>query len=346
MKPIAFVYNPTSWNSKLNMPIPDGMADRLTKPIIPHLGVHPWEITNEIKKGYVNVLYTYPSVYGVPNRNAGDTLVLDHHGIADKGWHAVPRLAAFNWIFTFGPVWSQKLVDMGVMAELLLETGYAKLDPFFQDRVPRPTRDNGQINVLYAPTHGGGGERNRHSGIDPARPSTTATTWWRQEQVLSLLLEQKHFNVKIAPHPRHRPDGRATFDEYAWADVVIADGGSTIYESWALDLPVVFPDWLTREANINKFRASRDSHERNIYENRIGYHADQPEDLVRLINYAYDNGIQDDAVQFIEGILPRRYRGVSGKMQAECLLDIASNKEPRHKAVTHPFDVVKWGLEE
>src|SRR5690606_25390294 len=131
---------------------------------------------------------------------------------------------------------------------------------------------DGRIRVVWAPTHGGGGEPLRPAQAPSDAPTSPCSTWGRRDEVLGALPESE-FDVIEAPHPRHRQDGKSTLAEYVDADVVIADGGSTIYEAWALDLPVVFCDWLTAAGNINRFLRAGGSLEAQIYRERIGRHA-------------------------------------------------------------------------
>src|SRR5690606_41642183 len=123
-----------------------------------------------------------------------------------------------------------------------------KLDPLFRGEVDGAGfwSGDGRIKVLYAPTHGGGSERWRNG--NPDAPGARATSWWHRDQVAGPLDEER-FEVVLAPHPRHSPGHQATFAPYVDADVVIADGGATIYEAGWLGEPGVLPAWLTPRRN-------------------------------------------------------------------------------------------------
>lgn len=323
---ITFCYNPTSWNGG---PIPGGMADCLVRPILPHLET-PYQLTDYPELGSVNVFYAHRARYGKPApKPGGSPSVFVSHGIADKNWRNGPRLRGqFDWVFVSGPAWTGRMHLTQFDPARTIEVGYAKLDPIFNGEVVGRPKD-GRIRVVWAPTHGGGGERARAATESPQTPASMATTYWNRDDILSLL-PPSEFDVVEAVHPRHRVDGRSTLSEYVGADVVIADGGSTIYEAWALDIPVVFADWLTAAGNINRGRRAGGTIEADIYRNRIGWHVTQREDFAATIVKAAEFGITVAEQDYVEPILPRRYRGQSGRMHAEALDDIAASREVRH----------------
>lgn len=327
MKPLNFAYNPTSWD---NGPIPGGMADRLVQPILPHL-TGEWYAANRPERGAVNAYFTFRHTYGLNIPPAGELSVFISHGVADKAWRNKRKVQSYNWVFVSGPAWTRRMLLDGFPPGQLVEAGYTKLDPIFNHQVesPWPERD-GRIRVLYAPTHGGGGERFASAAVPPG-PGPRRTSYWDRDTVVALLPEEV-FDVKVALHPRHRPDRQATLPEYVGADVVIADGGSTIYEAWALDLPVVFASWLTADANIRKSTAGQPTFEGRIYMDRLGYHADAPSDLPCAVEYAAKEGIRPVDRAFAESIIPAAYRGSSGRMHAEALSAIAAGEPVPHTA--------------
>lgn len=317
MKQIVFAYNPTSWRD--GKPIPGGMADRLIRPILE--GLHPTDLrdcTNQPLPHKVNCYFTFRRTYGLSEGPVGETSVFISHGIADKVWRNTRKVIDFDYVFVSGPAWTERLRATRFPPERIREVGYTKLDPIFQGRIPQPERD-GRVRVVWAPTHGGGGE----GRADIPRPTaTSASSWWHHDEILKLLPDTE-FDVVIAPHPRHRPDRRATLEEYVGADVVIADGGSTIYEAWALDLPVVFPSWLTRVGNLRRERPATQTFEGHIYRTNLGHHAMRPRELPALVARAATDGISGREAAFIETIFPAAYRGCSGRLHARALKDIA-----------------------
>lgn len=327
MRQIVFAYNPTSWRD--GKPIPGGMADCLIHPILEAL--HPTDLrdcTNRPKPGAVNCYFTHRRTYGLRAGPPREVSVFVSHGIADKVWRNARRmLGHFDYVAVSGPAWSKRLTDGGYPPDRVLEVGYTKLDPIFQGRIPTPARD-GRVRVVWAPTHGGGGE-GRAAGPPTGSMLTGPSSWWHRNKVLELLAPSE-FDVVIAPHPRHRPDKRATLTEYVGADVVIADGGSTIYEAWALGLPVVFPTWLTERGNLRREKPGSPTFEAAIYRNRLGVHAIKPAELAELVAKAAVDGIGERERTFVEQVLPAAYRGSSGRRHAEALVDIAHNRPPRH----------------
>ncbi|WP_182666515.1 hypothetical protein, partial [Streptomyces calidiresistens] len=120
--------------------------------------------------------------------------------------------------------------------------------------------------------------------------------------------------------PRHAPGRRATLTQYAGAHVVIADGGSTIYEAMALGLPVVLPAWLTAARNLA--RAGGTLLEATVYRERLGVHVDAPSALEDACITAHETGLEERERAFIEDVLPTFYRGASGAGFAKFLLTL------------------------
>ncbi len=305
---IRFAHNATSWGD--GAPIPGGLNDRIVAPIAAHLT--DVEHDRYPRPGAVNAYTSMSSVYGDRFVDGG---VLISHGIADKNIRIGRKLTRFAYVTVPGPAYADRLISTGVPADMIAELGYPKLDPLFRSQVHTRVPD-GRVRVVYAPTHGGGGETHMGDTESRGTRSSRCTTWWARDKVLDLL-DAERFDVVLAPHPRHRPDRQATFGEYIGADVVIADGGSTIYEAWALGIPVVFPAWLSGQAN-----RSRGGFEGLIYSNRYGFHADKPAQLPQLVGRAAAEGMGRPETDFIDTIFPPSYRGKSGQMHAEFLTDL------------------------
>lgn len=332
---IRFCYNPTSWDFDADALVPGGMADCLVQPILPHL-----EVASEIgylpKERHTNVYYAHRAKYTAKDANGrrhavprpfGERAVFVSHGVADKMWRQGHRLTKghFDYVFVSGPAWTERMQVTGFSGEIV-EVGYAKLDPLFSGEVAPLRPHDGRIRVVWAPTHGGGGEPYRNATESPGTPGSRCSTWWDRAEILQLL-PKSEFDVIEAPHPRHRPDGKSTLAEYVDADVVIADGGSTIYEAWALDLPVVFPDWLVGMANVSRYVGSMES---QVYREQIGCHVGDPTRFAEAVAGAAERGITPAEQAYIEPIIPRRHRGVSGRMHAEALCDIDYRVQVRH----------------
>jgi hypothetical protein len=106
---------------------------------------------------------------------------------------------------------------------------------------------------------------------------------------------------------------------------VIADAGSTIYEAWILEKPVIFPDWICKKDVLNHFKHDPDNFEYRIYNESIGYHASDMEHLNKLIDLALKYGMKDMSKEFINNIYPVKIRGQAGKLAAKYLNQIATS---------------------
>ena len=309
---IRFAYNIISWDEETNRPVLGGMADRMVSPIFPHLP--EYEVDRWPAEGRLNAYLSMPGIYGDRFVKGG---VLVSHGIADKGIRLAQNLKdSFSYVTVPGPLHAKRLAGSGYPAGKIVEVGYPKLDPIFQGKVEPPPRDD-RIRVVYAPTHGGGGEHKHLRDTRPPRINAAKrTSYWTKDEVLRRL-DPDEFDVVVALHPRHRPDRQATLQEYVGADVVIADGGSTIFEAWALGIPVVFPSWITAAGHRGSGTI-----EAAIYAKKIGSHCWRAYDLPRLVKIAARDGMRDEEVWVIEKILPTEYRGVSGRLHAEFLLSL------------------------
>jgi len=233
------------------------------------------------------------------------------HGIADKNYRNVPGIHNFDYIGVSGnQLWIDKLVSKGVDKSKIVVIGYPKLDPIFQNR-NKQINSTGKINVLYAPTH----------NTQPDNPMSVSSY---PRLVPKILNFYSIFNMRTSTHPANETNHDITFgEELEWADVVIADAGSTLYEAWALNIPVVFPDWLVKDNISRNFPGS---FEEKIYKEKIGYHANNINHMEELIYQAYKNGLDDKTKEFSECILPSSIKGKSGKIIADFLLNNIGGK--------------------
>lgn len=313
---IVFCSNSTGWDAATKALVPGGMIDAYIAPILEHLPAGSYIVDRQPRRGAVNAYLATRGRYAQGRREIGRTGVQLSHGIADKAYRQGSKASTFSWMVAPGPAYTTRFVQGGFPRHRIRELGYPKLDPLFQGKIAGAERD-GRIRVVWAPTHGGGGER--YVRGNRLAPGAGATTWWHRREILSLLDEQT-FAVVEAPHPRHRPDGRATLAEYVGADVVIADGGSTIYEAMALGVPVVLPSWITRRRLLE--RDGGRTLEARIYRERIGYHADRPDQLPGLVRLAAAEGPTVEQEAFIAEVLPPELRGHGGKLHAAFLLEL------------------------
>jgi CDP-glycerol glycerophosphotransferase (TagB/SpsB family) len=225
------------------------------------------------------------------------------HGAADKGYRNFYNLKNFDYMAVTGSLWVERLHSMGIDKSKLILTGYPKLDPIFQNR-NKPVNNTGKINVLYAPTH--------NMNLNNLSAVSSFPRFMPDIEKL-----YGDFNIKISNHPANTDDKDITFDDLLWADVVVSDSSSLLYESWSLDIPVVFPDYIVKNNILKTFRNTLED---KIYTEGIGYHANNIEHVKELIYKAKENGLDNKTQEFIEGILPRSLRGKSGQIIADLLL--------------------------
>lgn len=191
--------------------------------------------------------------------------VLLCHGLADKNYR---DNSDYDFTIVPGPRWVKKLVALGHKREKLLVAGYPKLEYH-----SRKLTDQ----IVYAPTHDGTPQVSSLNRFDVPSTWIKSVHPWNGDKVSDL----------------------------SQAGVVIADSGSTIYEAWAMDKPVVLTSWLVADAVS---RHNPCSLEEEIYQRRIGYHVDDPADLQATVELALRCGITTKEQEFVETILPRELR--------------------------------------
>ncbi len=228
------------------------------------------------------------------------------HGIADKYWRNANRMNPFNYVGVSGNLWVDKLVQQGMDKNKIKIIGYPKLDDLFDQR-KLYQRDSNIIKVLYVPTH----------NMNPDNVNAVSS-YPRLMPFLDNIPDD--IQLVISCHPANN-NQKVTYDELLHCDVVISDSGSLLYEAWALDIPVVFPDWIVKD-NIK--RAFPSTFEDYMYDKKIGYHADNREQLISCIRKAFESGMDKQTINFIEGIFPRDFRGKSGKLTADILMELVN----------------------
>ncbi|WP_027400009.1 hypothetical protein [Anaerovorax odorimutans] len=271
----------------------DKVIEKIVEPIARYL---PYSTQNyEYLEGGLNVSF-FQEIH--PHND-----VFMSHGIADKNWRNADIVKDYDYICVSGPLWQEKMIKQGIPSSKLLLTGYTKIDPLFKLKKDQKINDK-KINVLFAPTN------------------SVAARVITYEKLLKTIKEvSKDINIIYAYHPGNDKSS-ITYEQYLIADVVISDISSTLYEAWALDIPVVFPDWVIKDEVVNNYT---DSFEDFIFKNNIGYHASSCEEMIKMIYEAKEKGLDNKTKEFIEGIFPTELRGSSGKITAEILQQIADN---------------------
>jgi hypothetical protein len=283
MRRIVFVKDFGAYDDRFNY---DAALDALIDPVLAHL---PDAIVKRRPKaGATNVRYF--TICWRPHRS-----VFISHGIADKRYRDYWKVRDFPHVFHSGPAWQAKYLSEGAPPHQLHQVGYAKLDPIFQGRL---IRGEGR-RVLWAPTH--------------------HVSWPKHYPQAEAAVAALPFDAGTSKHPVNVGPQQSTLQALVDADVVIADGGSTVYEAWALGKPVVFPDWIVLASKMVRPH----SFETRIYAEQIGYHATGQDDFARQVDRALTHGITQAEAEFIESIFPTALRGTSGKAHADALLKIA-----------------------
>jgi CDP-glycerol glycerophosphotransferase (TagB/SpsB family) len=260
-------------------------------PIVKHLNKNEFTIKIANNPNCLNVKFFTEKFYP-----PGDVFI--SHGIADKNYRNYDSVSDFKYVFVSGNLWKHKLIKQGMPEKKIFITGYTKLDVLFNSYHKK--EKNNQIFVLYAPTH--------------TNSPSLENKFERCFDEIS-----KKYYIKKSLHPHNKNMKVPTLQNLIDADVVISDCSSIIYEAWALDKPVVFPDWLVKKEIQKVFRYSFEDY---IYGKQLGYHASNTDELLELIKIAYENGIDKSAKVFIENIFPKELRGKSGLVTAQTLMRI------------------------
>jgi hypothetical protein len=254
--------------------------------------------------------------------------VILSHGLADKRYfwrreEEEPRermINRFEHVLVPGRWQKDQLLetnDITLRPQQIHIVGWPRLDLLLEQQaaydaagVPRSER---RPRVLWAPTHDF-----RKRG--PEQRSTSSYPEF--EQHLPVL--EEHFDVQVSLHPRNRKDKRPTSDQLLWADYVISDFGTMVYEAWALGKPVFFPYWIMGDLIVKYLKRSAEA---EIFSERIGYHADSIDELVAQLRE--QPRIESDVTAFMDRYLDPTSLGSSGKRTARILDDIRHGRDPQ-----------------
>jgi hypothetical protein len=242
------------------------------------------------------------------------------HGVADKNYFFRKdkngeRIASrLSHVLVPGEWLRKRLIGskkLGLSGEQVHVVGWPRLDTLIarqtqldsEPTIPRRKR------VLWAPTH------------DYARrgqEQVSLSSYPEFEPYVQQL--QTEFDVQVALHPRNRRDKVPTNEKLLWADYVISDFGTMVYEAWALGKLVIFPGWIIRDRILEFLPAG--CAESVIFRQGIGLHATSFGELRAFIHAA--QAIDPIVYAFMDNYLAREYRGTSSQRVADVLLRLAA----------------------
>lgn len=277
------------------------VMDNIINPIIKYLPKDLYKITTKFQPECLNVSFFTEHI---PHRD-----VFLCHGIADKNYHNGERVKDYDYIFVSGDAWKQKLIKQGVSESKIFVTGWTKIEPMFNNPIKILKGENDKkIRVLYAPTH----------NMLKDKKTVTVSSYPRLDEYLSNI--PNDIEILHSVHPANKVYRDTTLDLFGWADVIVSDCSSVLYEALSLNIPVIFPDWLVKQPILQGYP---NSFEYQIYNEEIGYHAQNINHMWELIREAKQKGLDKKTQDFIEGIFSEKLRGNSGKISAEILLKLS-----------------------
>lgn len=241
--------------------------------------------------------------------------VLMSHGLADKSYllvggadgrrlinHFEHVIVAGDWFrsrirhWRWNPYLSRRVT---IPMKRVHIGGWPRLDRFFPAPAPRPS--SGRPRLLWAPSHNMSARERPFSSYPGFEP------------YLERLADE--FDVRVSLHPANRTDKSPTQGDLDWAEIVISDFGTLLYEAWATRKCVIIPNWLIPGEITHGMR--RFSAEGLVYRKHIGNHARSFEELIDIARAAPPPDARVEAL--MRRILEPRYRGCSAKRIAQLL---------------------------
>ncbi len=162
------------------------------------------------------------------------------------------------------------------------------------------------LRVLWAPSH---------NVTKIGREQKPLSSYPAFEEHLPRL--EEFCEVRVSLHPTNRTDKAPTSDALEWADVVISDFGTMLYEAWALSKCVVMPTFLIPKVIATRRSATAEAY---VYRERIGNHAGSIDELLEMV--AANEPPAPDVNAFMDDYLAPEYFGSAGKRAAEVLTSL------------------------
>lgn len=248
--------------------------------------------------------------------------VIMSHGLADKSYLLAPEhgsgrrlVNAYEHVLVPGQWFKRRLLRrrlhpdprkrVTVPADRIHVVGWPRLDPMYVEDRQRPPVDGRRLRVLWAPSHD-------TSRVGPEQ--RTVSSYPAFSEHLPAL--EREFDVRVSLHPSNRTDKTPTTGALTWADAVVSDHGTLLYEAWALGKCVVMPTWLM-PPGMNEDPNFKRTAEGRIYRRRIGQHASSLGELLEMVRANSKPG--RDVREFMADVLEPSTRGRSGQVIAELL---------------------------
>lgn len=255
------------------------------------------KLIDSIQK-HVDVEETKNIIFTFYVRAIGSDIFMSH-GCADKNYHIIDNcfhINKYDYIMVPGPWLKRKLIKNNIPKEKIYCVGWPKLDDLFELK----KKKNNHTTILWAPSHS-----------DQTNPCGKASSYPDFSKYFKKIKEN---NISIITnlhlYSQETKNQKITSNQYLEADYVVADFGSTIYESWALGIPVIFPDWIVKKNVIKYYKGSAEEY---IYTNSIGLHVNNIDDLISVVKDDNNKTIDVKTKDFIEDYMPSKFNGKSGK---------------------------------
>lgn len=244
--------------------------------------------------------------------------VVMSHGVADKNYFWIGHPDGGRFVNRLKAVlvpgeWMRRRMIASPAIELapdrIIPVGWPRLDVLRGVAPTAAADDPGgrRLRVLWAPTH---------DNVKRGEEQRSTSSFPDFEAFVPVLRER--FDVEVSVHPRNREDKTPTMDRLGWADVVVSDFGTLVYEAWALGKPVLFPRWILGD-RIQTYLPN--SAEARIMESRIGLHPDSFEEMLALLESGPRLG--DDVDAFMDDYLLNYRGGDSAGRVASALRSLA-----------------------
>ena len=214
------------------------------------------------------------------------------HGIADKRYFftqdsttQLPLANEYEYLLVPGMWHVNRIIEgsyrknphyqITVLQEQVKNVGWLRLDPLLAEATGSDSEPHHRLRVLWAPTHNVITGTNEKT-VEEIAPSSFPGFKKHVKQMAA------RYIFRVSLHPRNREDRTPTGNQLVWADVIVSDFGTMVYEAWALGKPVIFPRWaMDVDTLINRNPLSAESY---IYRNRIGLHPESLEEMQEMLD--------------------------------------------------------------